>query len=149
MDSATKNAQMRKIARFNLLLPLLFFLPPLPFSFAFPLPFFSFHSLRFCHPSLGENYRRTYTPDNLLSCIIRLIPKFLISFALAPLSIYFFCFPIIFLLLLPFLLYYSFLFLPFPFPFPFSFHSPSLSPSLSPSFPFPSFSLFFDFLPWP
>ena len=122
---------MRKIARFNILLPLLFFLSPPPSSFAFPLPFFSFHSLRFCHPSLGENYRRTYTPDSLLSCIIRLIPKFLISFALAPLSIYFFCFPIIFLLLLPFLLYYSFLFLPFPlfvpfsfpFPFPFSFLS--------------------------
>ena len=48
MDSATKKAHMRKIVRFNLLLT--FFLLPLPFSFAFPLPFFSSHTLRFCHP---------------------------------------------------------------------------------------------------
>ena len=146
MDSATKNAHMRNIARFNLLLSFLFFLLLLPFSFAFPipLPFFSFHSLRFCHPQV--RIIEEYTPDGLLSCIIRLIPNFLSSFALAPLSIFFISFPLIlFPPSFPFVKF-SFLFLPFPFFFPSLFSSlfPSLSPSLS--FSFPSFLLFFDFL---
>ena len=105
MNSATKNAHMRKIKSFNLLLSFLFFLLPLPFPFVFPLPFFSFHTLRFCHP--WENYIRIYTPDSLLSCIIRLIPKFLRS-----------PFPS---LLLPFSLPFL---LPFPISFPsLAFHS--------------------------
>ena len=100
-----------------------------------------------------ENYKRFYAPDSLLSCIIWLIPKFLSSFALAPLSIFLFSFSLIFFLL--FFLYSFFFLFPFPFPlfspfFPFSFpfSYPFFSPSPSFLLPFPSFSLF-DFLSWP
>ena len=140
MDSATKNAHTRKIARFNLLLSFLSSSPPL--HICLPVALLSLSHTSFL-PALSENYLRIYTPDSLLSCIIRLIPKFLNSFALVPLSIFFhFLSPHIFSLLL---LLFSFLFPPFPlflslsfpFPFPFSF----------PFFSFPFFSLFFDFLP--
>ena len=128
---------MRKIARFNLLLSLLFFL--LPFSFAL-----LFLSLASFLPPLVDNYR-IYTPDSLLSCIIGLIPKFLSSFALASLSIFFISFPLIFLLLLHFLLYSSFLFLPFPLFLPFSFLYPF---PFSFPFPFLPYSSFFFTLLW-
>ena len=96
-----------------------------PFSFAFPLLFF-FLLLTSFLPPLGENYKRIYTPDSPLSCIIRLIPKFLNSFALAPLSIFFFPFPSFFFSFHSFctLLFFSFSFLfsfPFSLPFPFPF----------------------------
>ena len=95
--------------------------------------FFSFSSPFPSHlPPLGKNYVRIYTPDSLLSCVIRLISKFLNSFALAPLSIFLISFPSYFFLLhLLFYSYLLFLFLPFLLSFPF----PSLSPSLSLSFP--------------
>ena len=121
---------MRNISRFKLLHSLPFFLPPPPppFSFALPLPFFSFHSLRFCHP--WTRIIEEYTPLIVFCHVfIRLIPKFLNSFALPPLSIYFFSSLLIFLLLLPFLLYFSF---------------PSLSPF--PSLPFSFFTLLFPSL---
>ena len=137
MDSATKNAHMRKIARFNLLLYFLSSSPPLPICLPLALLFLSHTSFL---PPLDENYIRIYTPDSLLSCIIRLIPKFLRSFALAPLSIFFISFPLIFFpLSFPFVLLFSFLFRLFPLFLPFSF----------PFLPFPSFLLFFDsFPPW-
>ena len=124
MDSATKNAHMRKIARFNLYF--LSFPPPLLICLPLALLFLSLISFL---PPLGENYRRIYSPDSLLSCIIILIPKFISSFQLAPLSIFFIYFPVIFLLLLPFSLYSSFLFLPFPIflPFPLLFFLSFLS----------------------
>ena len=137
MDSATKNAHTRKIARFNLLLSFLSSPPPL--HICLPVALLSLSHTSFL-PALSENYLRIYTPDSLLSCIIRLIPKFLSSFALVPLSIFFISFPLIFFSFFSYS-YSLFFFLPFPFSFP----SPSLSPSLS--FPFSSFSLFFDFLP--
>ena len=133
MDSATKNAHTRKIARLiNLLLS--FLSSPAPLFICLPLAFL-FHSHTSFLPALGENYLRIYTPDRLLSCIIRLIPKFVSFFALVPLSIFFISFPLIcFPSLLANLYSYSlFFFLPFPFSFSFP-------------FPFPSFSLFFDFL---
>ena len=137
MDSETKKAHTRKIVRFNLLLT--FFSSPPPLLICLPLVIRFLSHTSFL-PSLGENYIRVYTPDSLLSCIIRLIPKFLSSFALAPLSIFFISFPLSF----PFVRsYFLFFFLPFTFP-PF----PSLLLPF-PSLPFPSFSLFFDFLPWP
>ena len=137
MDSATKNAHKRKIARFNLLLS--FLSSPAPLFICLPLALlFLSHTLFL--PALGENYLRIYTPDGLLSCIIRLIPKFLIFFALVPLSIFFISFPLIFFsfFISKFVLLFSFLFPPFPLFLLFSF-----------PFPFPSllFLLFFDFLP--
>ena len=150
MDSATKNAHIRKITRFNHLLSLVFFSPS-PSHLPSPYPFFL--SLTLFLPPLGENFRRIYTTDSLLSCIIRLIPKFLSSFALAPLSVFFFSFPLIFLVLLPFLLYSSFVFFfslsPFPsLLLPFPFPSPSLSLPFSFPFPFP-FPFSFSFLSLP
>ena len=121
---------MRKIARFNLLLYFLSSSPPLPICLPLALLFLSHTSFL---PPLGENYRRIYTPDSLLSCIIRLIPKFLRSFALAPLSIFFISFPLIFFpLSFPFVLLFSFLFRLFPLFLPFS-------------FPFLSFPSFLDY----
>ena len=123
MDSATKNAHTRKIVRFNLLLS--FLSSPAPLFICLPLAFL-FHSHTSFLPALGENYLRIYTPDSLLSCIIRLIPKFLSFFALVPLSIFFISFPLIFFPLLANLYSYSlfffppfpiFLLLPFPLPF--------------------------------
>ena len=124
MDSATKNAHTRKIVRFNLLLS--FLSSPAPLFICLPLAFL-FHSHTSFLPALGENYLRIYTPDSLLSCIIRLIPKFLSFFALVPLSIFFISFPLIFFssfinkfaLLFYFLfsLFPLFLLLPFPLPF--------------------------------
>ena len=140
MESATKNAHMRKIARFNLLLS--FLSSPLPLPICLPLALFFLSHTSFL-PPLGKNYIKIYTPDSLLSCIIRLIPKFLSSFALVPLSIFFISFcHIFFSPSFAFVFFFSFfspfplfLLFSFPFPFPFSF------------LPFPLFSLFFDFLP--
>ena len=113
---------MRKIARFNLLLFFSFLSSPLPICLPLALLFLSHTSFL---PPLGEDYIRIYTPDSLLSCIIRLIPKFLCSFALVPLSIFFITFPKIFFPpSFAFVLLFSFFS-----PFPFSFCS-SLSPSL-------------------
>ena len=129
------------------------FCPPFVFPpFFFPFFFNFFHSLIF-FPGLKTLRFRPCTLweriiehcimlDSPLSCIMRLIPKFLSSFALATLSIFFFSFPLIFLLLLPFLLY----------SFSFHFLSPSPSPFLSSPLPYatlPFFSFFFDFLSWP
>ena len=134
MDSATKNAHTRKIARFNLLLSFLSSPPPLPICLPLALLFLSHTSFL---PAWGENYLGIYTPDSLLSCIIRLIPKFLSSFALVLLSIFIISFPLVFFPPLANLYSYSLLSPPFPlfllFSFPFS-------------FAFPSFSLFFDSL---
>ena len=130
MDSETKKAHTRKIVRFNLLLT--FFSSPPPLLICLPLVIRFLSHTSFL-PSLGENYIRVYTPDSLLSCIIRLIPKFLSSFALAPLSIFFISFPLSF----PFVLLFSFLFSSLylsPFSFP------------SPSFSFPSLPFFFTLL---
>ena len=78
-------------------------------------------------PALGENYLRIYTPDSLLSCITRLIPKFLSFFALVPLSIFSISFHLIFFSSISkFILLFSFLFPPFPLFVPFSFPFPSL-----------------------
>ena len=124
MDSATKNAHTRKIERFNLLLS--FLSSPAPLFICLPLAFL-FHSHTSFLPALGENYLRIYTPDSLLSCIIRLIPKFLSFFALVPLSIFFISFALIFFsfFISKFVLLFSFLFPPFPlllpFPLPFFF----------------------------
>ena len=133
MDSATKGAHTRKIARFNMLLS--FLSSPAPLFICLPLALlFLSHTLFL--PALGKNYLRIYTPDSLLLCIVRLIPKFLSFFALVPLSIFFISFPLIFFpSSLANLYSYSLLFF---LPFPFSFSFP---------FAFPSFSLFFDFLP--
>ena len=133
MDSATKNAHTRKIARFNLLLSFLSSPPPL--HICLPLALISLSHTSFLS-ALSENYLRIYTPDSLLSCIIRLIPKFLSSFALVPLSIFFISFPLIFFS--SFSYSYSFLFLPFPLFLPFSFPFPF-------PFSFPFFSLPFFF----
>ena len=133
MDSSTKNAHTRKIARFNLLLS--FLSSPAPLFICLPLAFLFLSHTSFL-PALGENYLRIYTPDSLLSCIIRLIPKLLSFFALVPLSIFSFPFPSYFFPSSLANLYSYSLFFFFPFPFSFSF-----------PFPFPSFSLFFDFLP--
>ena len=132
MDSTTKNAHTRKIMRFNLLLS--FLSSPAPLFICLPLAFLFLSHTSFL-PALGKNYLRIYTPDSRLSCIIRLIPKFLSFFALVPLSIFFISFPLIFFsfFISKFVLLFSFLFLPFPFSFSFP-------------FPFPSFSLCFDFL---
>ena len=126
MDSATKNAHMRKIARFNLLLS--FLSSPAPLFICLPLALLFLSHTSFL-PALGENYLRIYTPDSLLSCIIRLIPKFLSFFALVPLSIFFhFLSPhIFFFFISKLVLLFSFLFPPFPlflllpFPLPFFF----------------------------
>ena len=125
MDSGTKNAHTRKIARFNMLLS--FLSSPAPLFICLPLVLL-FLSHTWFLPALGENYLRIYTPDSLLSCIVRLIPKFLGFFALVPLSIFFISFPLIFFpsSLANLYSYSLFFFLPFPF----SFFSPSLSPSL-------------------
>ena len=135
MDSATKNAHTRKISRFNLLLSFLSSPAPLFICLPLALLFLSYTSFL---PALGENYLRIYTPDSLLSCIIRLIPKFLSFFALVSLYIFFISFPLIFFsfFISKFVLLVSSLFLPF-----------SLFLPLPLPFPFPSFSLFFDFLP--
>ena len=109
--------------------------------------FFSFFSTSASHflshtsflPALGENYLRIHTPDSLLSCIIRLIPKFLSSFALVPLSNFSFPFPSYFFPPSLANLYSYSLFFFLPFPFPFSFLSSSLSP-------FPSLPFFFTLL---
>ena len=132
MDSATKNAHTRKIARFNQLLSFPSSPPSLPICFPLALLFLSHTSFL---SALGENYIRIYTPDSLLSCIIRLIPKFLSSFALVSLSIFSFPFPSYFFssFISKFVLLFSFLFPSFPLFFP-----SSLSPSLSPSLSFPS-----------
>ena len=105
----------------------LFFLLPLPFSFAFPLIFFSFHTLCSCLP-WARNYLKIYTPDSLLSCIIRLIPKFLSFFCIGSLVHFFISFPLIFFsfFISKFLLLFSY----------FSSLSPFPSPSLLPSLPF-------------
>ena len=134
MDSATKNAHTRKIARFNLLLSFLSSPAPLFICLAFALLFLSYTSFL---PALGENYLRIYTPDRLLSCIIRLIPKFLRFLHWSPCPFFSF-FPLIFP---PFISKFVLLFS--------SFSSLSPFPSLLLPFPlpFPSFSLFFDFLP--
>ena len=127
MDSATKNAHTKKIARFNLLLSFLSSPPPLPICLPLALLFLSHSSFL---PALGKNYLRIYTPDSLLSCIIRLIPKFLSSFALVP----FFSFPFpsyffppslanLYSYALFFLPPFPSLLLPFPLPFPFPFPS--------------------------
>ena len=126
MDSATKNAHTRKIVRFNLLLS--FLSSPAPLFICLPLDFLFLSHTSFL-PALGENYLRIYTPDSLLSCIIRLIPKFLSFFALVPLSIFFhFLSPHIFFFLhwqiCTLILFY------------FSSLSPFPSPSLLPSLPF-------------
>ena len=94
-------------------------------------------------PSLGENYIRIYIPDSLLSCIIRVMWKFLSSFELACLSIFLISFLLIF-----FSPSFAFVLL---FSFPFS--SLPLYPSLLLPFPllfllpfplqFPSLPLFF------
>ena len=126
MDSATKNANTRKIVRFNLLLS--FLSSPAPLFICLSLAFLSLSQTSFL-PALGENYLRIYTPDSLLSCIIRLIPKFLSFFALVPLSIFFISFPLIFFsfFISKFVLLFSSLFPPFPlflllpFPLPFFF----------------------------
>ena len=135
MDSATKNAHTRKISRFNLLLSFLSSPAPLFIYLPLALLFLSYTSFL---PALGENYLRIYTPDSLLSCIIRLIPKFLSFFALVPLSIFFISFPLIFFssFISKFVLLFSSLFPPFSFPSP----SPSLLLPLPFSFPFPSSS---------
>ena len=131
MDSATKNAHTRKIPRFNLLLS--FLSSPAPLFICLPLALLFLSHTSFL-PALGEKYLRIYTPDSLLSCIIRLIPKFLSSFALVLLSIFSFPFPSYFFSSSLANLYsYSLLFF---LPFPFSFPSPSLLPL--PFFPFPS-----------
>ena len=126
MDSATKNAHTRKIARFNMLLCFLSSSAPLFICLPLALLFLS-HTLFL--PALGKNYLRIYTPDSLLSCIVRLIPKFL-SFFLhwSPCPFFSFPFPSYFLpsSLANLYSYSLFFFLPFPF----SFFSPSLSPSL-------------------
>ena len=148
MDSATKNAHTRKIVRFNLLLSFLSSPPPLPICPPLALLFLSHTSFL---PALGENYLRIYTPDSLLSCIIKLTPKFLSCFALVPLSIFFISFPLIFFssFISKFVLLFSFLFPPFPpfllfsFPFPFPFSFPFPFPF---SFPFPSLPFFFTLL---
>ena len=95
MDSAPKNARARKIARFNLLLS--FLSSPAPLFICLPLALLFLSHTSFL-PALGENYLRIYTPDSLLSCIIRLIPKFLsFFFCIGPLVHYFFIsFPLIF-----------------------------------------------------
>ena len=130
MDSATKNAHTRKISRFNLLLS--FLSSPAPLFICLPLALLFLSHTSFL-PALGENYLRIYTPDSLLSCIIRLTPKFLSFFALVPLSIFFISFPLIFFsfFISKFVLLFSSLFPPFslflPFSFPFPFPS---SPSL-------------------
>ena len=126
MDSATKNAHTRKIVRFNLLLS--FLSSPAPLFICLPLDFLFLSHTSFL-AALGENYLRIYTPDSLLSCIIRLIPKFLSFFALVPLSIFFhFLSPHIFFFLhwqiCTLILFY------------FSSLSPFPSPSLLPSLPF-------------
>ena len=136
MDSATKNAHTRKIARFNLLLS--FLSSPAPLFICLPLDFLFLSHTSFL-PALGENYLRIYNPDSLLSCIIRLIPKFLSLFCIGPLVHFFFIsFPLIFFsfFISKFLLLFSFIFPPFP-----------LFLLLPFCLPFPSFSLFFDFLP--
>ena len=123
MGSTTINAHMRKIARFNLLLFFSFLSSPLPICLPLALLFLS-HTLFL--PPLGKDYIRIYTPDSLLSCIIRLILKFLSSSALVPLSIFFISFPKIFVPpSFAFVLLFSFL-PPFPlfllfFPFRFAF----------------------------
>ena len=135
MDSTTKNAHTRKTTRFNLLLSFLSSPSPLPICLPFALLFLSHTSFQ---PTLGKNYIRIYTPDSLLSCIIRLFPKFLSSFALVRLSIFFISFPLIFFssFFSKFVLLFSFLFpsfplfLPFSFPFPFPFSFPFSFPSL-------------------
>ena len=123
MDSATKNARTRKIVRFNLLLS--FLSSPAPLFICLPLAFLFLSHTSFL-PALGENYLRIYTPDSLLSCIIKLIPKFLSFFALVPLSIFFISFPLIFFPSSLANLYSYSLFFSSLSPFP----SPSLSPSL-------------------
>ena len=127
MDSATKNAHTRKISRFNVLLS--FLSSPAPLFICLPLALLFLSHTSFL-PALGKNiqftriYLRIYTPDSLLSCIIRLIPKFLSFFALVPLSIFFIFFPLIFFssFISKFVLLFSSLFPPF------SFSSPSLLP---------------------
>ena len=125
MDSATKNAHTRKIARFNMLLS--FLSSPAPLFICLPLALlFLSHTLFL--PALGKNYLRIYTPDSLLSCIVRLIPKFLSFFCIGPLVHFFhFLSPHIFSFFISkFVLLFSFLFPPFrlfllfsfPFPFP-------------------------------
>ena len=126
MDSSTKNAHTRKIARFNLLLS--FLSSPAPLFICLPLAFLFLSHTSFL-PALGENYLRIYTPDSLLSCIIRLIPKFLSFFALVPLSIFSFPFPSYFFPSSLANLYSSL--------------SPFPSPSLSPSLLFHSSLIFF------
>ena len=97
MDSATKNAHTRKISRFNLLLS--FLSSPAPLFICLPLALLFLSHTSFL-PALGENYLRIYTPDSLLSCIIRLIPKFLSFFCIGPLVHFFhFLSPHIFFLL--------------------------------------------------
>ena len=140
MDSMTKMPIREKSQGLTCYFLFFSFFSPSPSHLPFPCPSFL--------PALGENYLRIYTPDSLLSCIIRLIPKFLSSFAFSPL-IHFFHFlsPHIFSSFISkFVLLFSFLFPPFPLllPFPLSFILPFLLPFL---LPFPSFSLFFDFLP--
>ena len=135
MDSVTKNAHTRKIARFNLLLS--FLSSPAPLFICLPLALLFLSHTSFL-PALGEKYLRICTPDSLLSCIIRLIPKFLSFFCIGPLVHFFhFLSPHIFFLLYFTNLYsYSlFFFLPFPFSFSFPF-----------SFPYLLFHSF-DFLP--
>ena len=142
MDSATKNAHMTNITRFNLLLSFLFFLLLLPFSFAFPipLPFVSFHSLRFCHPRVRiiEEYTPLIAFCHVLSDWSQIF-SVLLHWCPCPFSS--FPFPSYFPPSFPFVLLFSFLFLPFPFsfPFPFPFSFPFL---FLPFF----FTLWFSFL---
>ena len=126
MDSATKNAHTRKITRFNLLLS--FLSSPAPLFICLPLAFL-FHSHTSFLPALGENYLRIYTPDSLLSCIIKTDSKVSQFFCIGPLVHFFhFLSPHIFSFFISkFVLLFSFLFPPFPlflllpFPLPFFF----------------------------
>ena len=140
MDSATKNAYTRKISKFNLLLS--FLSSPAPLFICLPLALFFLSHTSFL-PALGENYLRIYTPDSLLSCIIRLIPKFLSFLDWSPCPFFSFPFPSYFFpSSLANLYSYSLLFF---LPFPFSFPSPSPSSSLLLPLPLP-LAFFFTLL---
>ena len=137
IDSATKNAHMRKITRSKLLLSVFFFfILSLPFSFSFPLSIFSFHLvLRSCHPWV--KIMEEYTP---LIALWHTLSDWSQSFSVLLLSPHFSFAPSF-----PFVLFFSFLFLHFPLPFPFPF------PLLSFPLPFP-FLLFLSsliFVPGP
>lgn len=127
MDSVTKNAHTWKIARFNLFLFFSFFSPS---HLPSPCPSFPFtHFVSACH---GRNDLRIYTPDSLLSCITRLIPKFLKFLHWSPCPFFHFLSPRIFSSFISkFILLFFFLFPPFPLFLLFSLPFPSL--------PFPFF----------